>query len=337
MLKLFLTKKLEMVEYFVIFDLSAGTKSKRLFQNVSLDNLGDIYTVVDNPKDADFIAVPYNYFSVKNIAGYINECVAVAQSVQKKILIFAYGDSDEEINIPNSIIFRMSQYAGKKRGNEIIMPAYVEDLGSDDFARRLKKDSKPVVSFVGWAGLKNFSQRFKYFYKIITKINLHRQGLYFRRKTLWILDKSNLVDTAFVIRSSYSGHKNTIELSPEEARREFIEKINNSDFSLAVKGDGNYSLRFYEILSLGRIPVLVDTDCPLPFEDKIKYDDFILRVDYKKIDKIDQIISDYYKKLDNDQFVEMQKKARGAFSKYLNIRSFFMIAFKELEESKHEK
>ncbi|MSR73105.1 hypothetical protein EXS61_00640 [Candidatus Parcubacteria bacterium] len=146
MLKLFLTKKLEMVEYFVIFDLSAGTKSKRLFQNVSLDNLGDIYTVVDNPKDADFIAVPYNYFSVKNIAGYINECVAVAQSVQKKILIFAYGDSDEEINIPNSIIFRMSQYAGKKRGNEIIMPAYVEDLGSDDFARHcVLKSNSPTL------------------------------------------------------------------------------------------------------------------------------------------------------------------------------------------------
>ena len=334
MLKLFLTKKLERVGYFVIFDSSAGAKPKRLFQNVFLDNLGDIYTTVDSPKDADYVAIPYSYFSIQNIPGYIDECVAVAQSANKKILIFAYGDSDEEINIPNSIIFRTSQYAGKKRGNEIIMPAYVEDLGSDDFARRFKKDSKPVVSFVGWAGFKNFSQKIKYLYKIITKPYLYRQGLYFRRKALGVLNRSNLVDTAFVIRSSYSGHKNTIELSPEEARKQFVEKINNSDFSLAVKGDGNYSLRFYEILSLGRIPVLVDTDCPLPFEDKIKYDDFILRVDYSKINKIDKIISDYYKKIDGVRFVTMQERAREAFSKYLNIGSFFMIAFKKLEYEK---
>ena len=158
--------------------------------------------------------------------------------------------------------------------------------------------------------------------------------MYFRRKALGVLNRSNLVDTAFVIRSSYSGHKNTIELSPEEARKQFVEKINNSDFSLAVKGDGNYSLRFYEILSLGRIPVLVDTDCPLPFEDKIKYDDFILRVDYRKINKIDKIISDYYKKIDGVRFVTMQERAREAFSKYLNIGSFFMIAFKKLEYEK---
>ena len=334
MLKLFLTKKLERVGYFLIFDSFAGAKSKRLFQNVSLDNLSDIYTVADNPKDADYIAIPYNYFSVKNMSGYLEECVLIAQSANKKILIFAYGDSDEEINIPNSIIFRTSQYSYKKKGNEIVMPAYVEDLGSDDFIKRFKKDAKPVVSFVGWAGFKNFSQRIKYFYKILTKTNLHRQGLYFRRKALGILSKSNLVSTAFVIRSSYSGHKNTIELNPEEARKEFIEKIKDSDFSLAVKGDGNYSLRFYEILSLGRIPVLIDTDCLLPMEDKIKYDDFILRVDYKKIDKIDQIISDYYKKLKGDNFVTMQEKAREMFSKYLNIRSFFVIVFKELEYEK---
>lgn len=49
-----------------------------------------------------------------------------------------------------------------------------------------------------------------------------------------------------------------------------ITDIQNADFILSVKGDGSFFCRFYEALSLGRIPFFIDTDCILPFENMIQ-------------------------------------------------------------------
>jgi len=101
--------------------------------------------------------------------------------------------------------------------------------------------------------------------------------------------------------------------------------MRNSDFALSIKGDGNFSLRFFEALSLGRIPLFVNTDCVLPLENIIDYKKFVVFVDHKDIKRIDVILSDFYKNLSDDDFVEMQKQAREAFEKYLRIDSFFKL------------
>ena len=79
------------------------------------------------------------------------------------------------------------------------------------------------------------------------------------------------ISVNFIIRNSYSSHANTIELLAEEARGQYIDNILKSDLSLAVRGDANISCRFYEILSLGRVPLFVDTDCVLPMENVVDY------------------------------------------------------------------
>ena len=107
------------------------------------------------------------------------------------------------------------------------------------------------------------------------------------------------------------------------ARTEYVDNIKNSDFTLSPKGDGNFSVRFFESLSLGRIPLLIDTDCALPLEDEVDYDEFILRVSYKDLPKLAQIVANYYSTLTPEAFLSEQKRCREVFEKYLKIDVFF--------------
>jgi hypothetical protein len=149
-------------------------------------------------------------------------------------------------------------------------------------------------------------------------------------KATRILDNSSFVATNFILRGSYSGSPHTIRIDPKQGREEYVDTMLNSDFPLVMKGDGNYSYRFYEALSLGRVPVFINTDCVLPLADRLNYDEFVLSVNHKDICHLDTIIRDFYDSLDEESFVAMQKKAREVFEKYLSTNSFLRYAVDNL-------
>jgi hypothetical protein len=222
----------------------------------------------------------------------------------------------------------MSQYKSSKRDNEIIIPAYAADLSYGQPLVYRNKQYKPVVGFCGWGRLNNLSSKISFYIKNLFILRGPcRQGLYFRKMAIDILNKSSTIKTNFMIRSSYSANEKTIELNAQKAREEYKNNMIDSDFILAPKGDGNYSVRFFEALSLGRVPVLIDTDCPLPLENKIDYSKFVLRVSYRDISKLDKIISDFYKNLSEEEWLSMQKEARNTFDQYLRIDVFFRYIF----------
>ena len=298
-----------------------------------------VVEIVDRPEEADSLLIPHNYFFVKSNKEYIKNFSFLSEKHNKKIIIFAEGDSDEEIKIPNSVIFRTSQYKYKKKKNEIIMPAYVEDLSDiHQFNTREKAANVPVVGFCGWANfngvrqaikvkVKNFIFDIKKIASANSEYAAKKQGLLFRKEAIKTLTGSKLVKGNFIIRKFYSGHRKSIEIPAQEARLDYVKNIDNSDFILTVKGNGNFSFRFYEVLSAGRIPLFINTDCVLPLEELINYSDFVLFADYKKIDRIDEITASFYQNISKDEFFRMQKMARIAFENYLRIDKFFELMF----------
>ena len=66
----------------------------------------------------------------------------------------------------------------------------------------------------------------------------------------------------------------------------------DSSFSLCIRGNGNFSYRFYEALSFGRIPILIDTDVELPFESIINWKDHIIFIKPDMIKDIGKIIDE---------------------------------------------
>lgn len=314
-----------------------------LFQSGGNRQDFSFFRIVANPQDSDFILLPHNYFILKKKLGetkmnrYVADFVGQAKGHNKKILVFAMADSDEDINIENAVIFRQSQYGYKKRDNEIIMPFYTSPAYSENFLDERErmwrdlvlrqKNVKPVVSFCGWAGFPSLYRHFTYGLHICAQdfksrvlgdkhAQLHKRGIYFRRKAMSVLRNSKSVSVNFIIRKSYSAQKGRDgkeNISPEAAEKEYVDSIINSDFVLSPKGNGNGSIRFYEALSLGRFPVLINTDCVLPLAGIINYDEFVVRVDYRDMDNLERRIVEFYNALSGEEFDRRQRLAREAF------------------------
>ncbi|MBT4119705.1 MAG: hypothetical protein HOJ16_01425 [Candidatus Peribacter sp.] len=287
--------------------------------------------IVERPEDADYILLPHNYSSLKSQNSYLIKQGELAKKLGKKLIIFWHGDSDAPIADSNAIVIRTSQYRSTIQKNEIMMPAYAEDLLEGELQLRTKHSGNPVIGFCGWAGYKNLKNHIGTVVKnslieASSILGIRREarvkGITYRMKAIKHLQKSTVTEPNFIIRNSYSGHTSTIKTDPEQARREYIDNLLGSDYALIIKGDGNYSYRFYEALSLGRIPVLLDTECVLPLEDVIHYDEFILRVPFWDIFHLDHIVADHYSKISNADFIAMQKKAREAFEKYLRVDKY---------------
>lgn len=291
---------------------------EKIFDSVTVPFVDRVELV----EDADYICIPHNYNYIKKNREYIEEFVKIAESSHKKILVFFPGDSDEDVSIPYSIVFRNSQYGYKKKVNEIITPAYSIDLALGMPIIPREKGDVPVIGFCGWATYKSAREWISYIIGYI-KRGVHKKGLYYRRKVLAYIQKSNEVISNFIIRSSYSGSAKTIGIDPVTARREYRENMINSDFILAPKGDGNFSLRFFEALSLGRIPLLIDTDCPLPLSHEIDYSRCVLKVDHTNISTIATTTRNFYNSLSPEEYRSRQMYAREIYEKYLKIDVFF--------------
>ncbi len=306
--------------------------TKATFESLSFDD--SYYGITDNVEEADVVFIPHNYWDLKKRdRSIIDWYVEFAQKHNKPILIDAFGDTMKQINIPNSIVIRLAQYRTRINKNDVIVPVYVEDLAESYYGGQVKimeKEKIPTIGFSGWSYLPFFKYYRTYLkdlpYRIVSifyrRIDIFRKGIFLRRKVLDILENSKLVKSDITRLGSFSGHVRTLEEKPEVARKRFIEKIMTNNYSLCVRGDANASTRFYEILSLGKIPVVIDTEGVFPLEQHIKYKDFCVFVDHKNVKDFPKIVADFHSKVSQDRFAEMQKMSREAFRKYLRIDSY---------------
>jgi len=340
MISVYISKKVSNIPYIeILYQNFVNQDRSSLFDNRQTGLFTTkLVEITEKPEEADYFLLCHNYNYIKNDHEYLKSFLNLANNYSKKTIIFSPGDSDNEIKFDNIIIFRNSQYKYKRKNNEIIMPSYSKDLSIVSKIIYREKGDIPIVGFCGWIKYRTTREWVSYFlYNIrYIKTPIHKKGLYFRRKAIRILKNSKDIVLNIITRSSYSGNLKTISLDPVLALDEYIKNIKESDFTLSVKGDGNFSARFYEVLSLGRIPVLIDTDCVLPMEDKIDYSKFILRVDYKNIGNLSEIIRNFYDNLTPAEFTQMQKSARETYENNLKIDFFLKYCFEKDNLKKYE-
>jgi Exostosin family. len=81
-------------------------------------------------------------------------------------------------------------------------------------------------------------------------------------------------------------------------------------------------LRLYETLCLGRIPLFINTDCVLPFENNIDWKELCLWVDENDLDRIGEIVLDFHSSISKEEFKDKQLYAREVWEKYLSKEGF---------------
>jgi hypothetical protein len=64
----------------------------------------------------------------------------------------------------------------------------------------------------------------------------------------------------------------------DELRASYLDQMEDTKFAFCPRGRGLNSIRFFEALRMGRIPVLIADDAKLPLEWIIDYNSFVVRV-----------------------------------------------------------
>ncbi|MBI4087789.1 exostosin family protein [Candidatus Kaiserbacteria bacterium] len=303
--------------------------TKRLFETYSFDT--NEYGLAQTVDEADIVFLPYRYNVLREKGpSLIAEAASLARSAKKPILIDGTGDLEYQIDIPHAIILRIAGYRFFRTPNEIHVPLYVDDLlervrgGVLDIR---KKQEKARVGFSGWAGvspivaLKAIIKELPYRMRglLDPRYRVFKKGVFLRARALRILGNSSRIETNFIARPTYSAHTATASADPETLQKQFVENLLESDYGLDVRGDPNASARLYEICSLGRIPLIVDTARNLPFSDELDYSTFSLIVDYRDMHRLPQIVADFHEKLSPEKFEAMQRAAREAYRNYFRI------------------
>lgn len=306
------------------------------------------YEFIPNIADADYVLFPHAIKSKNDpLLANVAQARIAAQAAGKELIVCVGGDLSHDIFINEVIVLKGSQYRSLKRQNEIIVPPIAEDFGDTMSIAIRSKSERPVVSFCGWAGfatplayikfiIKNLVVDLKVLLLSDPSLRVFKKGLWYRRKAMKLLSRDLRIETHFIVRKTFSANRKTISLDPATARREYVENMHESDFVLAPKGDGNFSVRFYEAISMGRIPIVIDTDMVFPLEEFINYDDFILHVPYKDIDRLADIVADFYANISEEKFIAMQKAARTAYEQYLRYDAFFNTLFTRVLPPKNQ-
>lgn len=315
--------------------------SKEMFDSYPFDTR--YYDVVDDIAQSDMVFAPYRHlWMLQHDPALFNECARVAREAGKPLLLDGMGDVERPIGIDNTYVLRIGGYRFIDEPGRIQVPPAADDLlervCGGQLQVRAKREDKPMVGFAGWAKLTP-AQYVRTFIKELpirlrglfdNRYRAMQKGVLWRARVLRVLGQSPTIVLNLKKRSSFSGSAKTAQTDMRTLRQELVDTVLGSDYCLDVRGDANDATRLYEVLSLGRIPVIIDTERRLPFSDEVRYKDFCLTVDFRDYKRLPQIIADFHAKVTPEQFELMQRKAREAFVAYFRTDAQMRHIVREL-------
>lgn len=288
----------------------------------------EFISMVSSHKDADIAVLPFEWKSKKQWGNKYNKFLQLAASFEneafrsgKKMLVFFNSDSDEPVPLLNTIIFRTSFYRSKRRNNEFAVPGWSIDFLHKYLSGMLKvrgKNAVPVVSYTGYVDfdLDDIRSVLVYKLKLIAGWKPNA-GSILRGLAVRILKQDTRVHMEFIRRNGFKGGCDEI------TRREYFLNMLESDYALVTRGAGNFSYRLYEVMSCGRIPVIIDTDCVFPFDHIIDWKKYCVWVDSAEVDRIADKVSEFHENISSKEFEEMQLSIRRLYEEWISPVGFF--------------
>lgn len=148
-----------------------------------------------------------------------------------------------------------------------------------------------------------------------------------RAEALEAVSRSRAVRANFILRDAwfngaFAGGRVNRPLM-EQSRRQYVENMFGSDYVLCTRGGGNYSIRFYETLCSGRIPIFVNTDCVLPFGELIDWKQYCVWVEEREVPRLADRVAEFHESLSPAEFKERQRACRRLWEEWLSPYGFF--------------
>jgi hypothetical protein len=296
------------------------------------------YCFTDEISECDLLILPLaiNHFLDKgntNVIKFFKEC---SKKFNKALWVYSSGDLGLTLNEGNIFVFRMADFKSSASKWSVIMPVFINDPYSSVYKSAinyLPMTEKPMIGYVGHAkgGFKKFLTSTLVYLKEnfdIFRKKYHSDYCRFylsshvRLNYLKIIQSSNAILSNFIFRDKYRAGVKTKE-DRIQTTLEFFDNIRNNQYTFCMRGGGNFSVRFYETLAMGRVPLFVDTDCVLPLEQIINWKDYCVVVKDKNIKQVNKKLVDFHNSLANEEFVNLQKKNRLVWENFLTRANYF--------------
>lgn len=267
-------------------------------------------------KIIDYVVEPYSKFlnflrskdtKVLGITGVKEQWETFVNENYKKdckqVFILG-GDYQDELDFiddkQDAIFFRQSFLASKKKKNELLLPSNYGCVAGDLDMYACEITDKPKISFCG-------------------SKNSHscRQPLFN------ILENSEDISCNFNYCNVPCRGADDSEI--EEKVFNFNENMKSSEFVFCPRGNGNFSIRFYEALLSGRIPIIIKSDNELPFNRYIDWDKLCVISENETT-----VVEDILKFHKNNDLIKIQKKCKETFQKYF-VDNFDVLMLSEMQ------
>jgi hypothetical protein len=246
--------------------------------------------------------------------------------------IFYHSESDDlRPTAPVSgKVFRSSTLASRRRPHEEIATGCVPDLTAErspHLPQWAGWSDRPTVGFIGHVagGLRSITY--------LRRGWQHFHGFTLRERVLRRLEESDAVLPAFTRRGTNLGPPmagTDGDALRRAMRQEYVDSVFANSYALCIRGAGNWSYRFFEALSAGRIPVLIDTDCALPLEQSVRWERHICRIPAADLHEAPRMIAAFHDQLGPVGHAEMQRRNRELWETRLCPERFFPDALAEL-------
>lgn len=326
----------------LIFEIATWTEG----QELALSDLArEDFVRVNDPKEADWIVLPIFLTGLNDPKGkkLIQESHQIARKAGKNLAFFSNSDLLIDPQVEDYYLFTPGSYRSDWRQIELPALLSIDPLKAfyQGKVDPITKITQPTVGFCGQAS-KNILKTVKdYFFlqrlrlkRAQKKIPYQKIPMFLpaleRHKLLTALQNSSQINTDFILRSKYGGGAKT----PDEKsilEREFYQNIRNNLFTICLRGLGNYSVRFYQTLAMGRIPVLIDTDSAVPFINQMEGSDFFIRIPYEQQAEIPKILVEFVAEKTPEQLHDYQMRCRQIWENHYQKDAMMGQLAKELK------
>lgn len=306
----------------------------------------DRYTLVTSGEEADLWVLPmsWNYYVNSKQLAQATSFLAKAAELNKKVLSFTSGDYG--VKVPyykHLIVYRQSGNRSRLPETHKGMPVFITDPLQKHFQRETPifrpYESMPVIGFCGQTNA-SLANAFKEISRVLLRNILYYLGQvphepqqllsssYLRGEVLDEVRKASGLKANFIERKKYRAGAADV-VTREKTTEEFYQNMVDSDYIICVRGGGNFSVRFYETLAMGRIPIFINTDCLLPLAKEIDWKQHIVWVESYQIKNLEQIVRNFHEAHTPDSFQQLQLANRKLWEEKLRLSQVIPIKTEE--------
>lgn len=301
------------------------------------------YQIVDTIAAADIVilTMSWNYYLDTNTSDKAFKVIEETDKYHKTIWSFVSGDFGVKVpEVSNMYVFRLSGERSKLPKSHIGIPALI----SDPLVKHFNTDTitipkytyKPSIGFCGQSNVST-SNRIKETLAVILRNLKHTFGFskqspqkiqstsYLRNRVLTKIKQVSSLNNNFIERKAYRGGAKTAE-ERQKTIQEFYDNINTNQYTVCVRGAGNFSIRFFETLAMGRIPIFINTDCLLPLPEIVDWKQHVVWIEEDELHMIETLVNQFHNTLGEKGVEKLCKENRVLWENKLNFGTYFKLA-----------